>query len=103
MFEFERNGKFNLLKALLALSIDFSTFLINYMIKIIYFRLNLSKRENNRGLYLRKRFCRTTLISYLTYFLVKKMEFFQYLKSKHKIYILSRYVLIRICRPHLGK
>ena len=25
------------------------------------------------------------------------------LKSKHKIYIQSKNVLIRICRPHLGK
>ena len=28
---------------------------------------------------------------------------FQYLKSKHKIYILSKNILLRICRPHLGK
>ena len=26
-----------------------------------------------------------------------------FLKSKHKIYILSKNVLIRICRPHSGK
>ena len=28
---------------------------------------------------------------------------FQYLKSKHKIYILSKNFLLKICRPHLGK
>ena len=72
------------------------------MNKIIYFLPNLSKRKNDRRLYLRKRFYRTTLISYLTYF-GEKIEFFQYLKSKHKTYILSRNVLMRICRLHLGK
>ena len=80
VFEFKWNKKFNLLKALSPLRntfsswhsrsifcIHFSNFLINYMIKIIYFLLNISKRKNNRRLYLRKRFCRTKLISYLTY------------------------------------
>ena len=33
--------------------IHFSNFLLNYMIKIIYFLPNLSKRKNNRRLYLR--------------------------------------------------
>ena len=115
LFEFKWYRKFNLLKALSALRNTFSSwhsrsifcmhfcnFLINYMIKIIYFLPNLSKRKNNLRLYLRKRFSRTTLISYLTYF-GEKMEFFQYLKSKHKIYILSRNFSIRMCRPHLGK
>ena len=61
--------------------IHFSNFLINYMVKIIYFFSNLSKRKNNRRLYLRKRFCRTTLISYLTYF-GEKNRIFLILKIK---------------------
>ena len=48
--------------------IHFRNFLINYMIKIIYFLPNTSKRKNNRRLYLRKRVYKTTLISCLTYF-----------------------------------
>ena len=56
--------------------IHFSNFIINYMIKIIYFLSNLSKKKNNRELYLRKRFCGTTLISYLTFFRWKKSYFF---------------------------
>ena len=48
--------------------IYFSNFLINYMIKIISFLPNLSKRKNNRRLYLRKRLWTTTLTAYLTYF-----------------------------------
>ena len=39
------------------------------------------KRKNNRRLYLRKRFCRTTLISYLTYF-GEKNRIFSILKIK---------------------
>ena len=38
------------------------------MIEIIYFLPNISKKKKNRRLYLRKRFHRTPLISYLTYF-----------------------------------
>ena len=61
--------------------IHFSNFLINYMVKIIYFLPNLSKRKNTRRVYLRKRFCRTTLISYLTYF-GEKNRIFLILKIK---------------------
>ena len=63
--------------------IHFSNFLINYMIKIIYFLPYLSRRKNNRRLYLRKRFCRTTLIC-ISHILV--------------IYILWKNVAIQICR-----
>ena len=54
--------------------IDFCTFLINYIIKIIYFFPNISIKKNDRRLYLSKRFCILTLISYLTYF-GQKIEF----------------------------
>ena len=82
--------------------IHFCNFLINYMIQTIYFLPNISKSRNNRGLYLSKQFYTSTLLSYI---LVKKWNFgFSiYLKPKHKIYILSKKVLLRICRPHLGK
>ena len=39
------------------------------------------KKKNNRRLYLRKRFCRTTLILYLTYF-GEKNRIFLVLKIK---------------------
>ena len=36
------------------------------------------------------------------FFVKNKSFYFLYLKSKHKIYILSENVIMRICRPYLG-
>ena len=72
---------------------------------IIYFLSNISIRKNNRRLYLSKRFCISMFNPYL-HILVKKWNTWfsiVFLKSKHKIYILLKNDLMRICRPYLGK
>ena len=63
-------------KHILIMTLVFDrNFLINYMIKIIYFLPDISIRKNNRRLYLIERFFISTLVSYLIYF-GYKMEFF---------------------------
>ena len=59
---------------------NFYTSYPNWFFKT-YFLPNISKRKNNRRIYLRKRFCRTTLISYLTYF-GEKNRIFSILKIR---------------------
>ena len=56
-----------------------------------------------------KKFCKhssihfnAVFVSYM-YSLKNSIFDFKYFKSKHKIYILLKNVLMRICRPHLGK
>ena len=64
------------------------------MIKIINFLPNLLKWKNNRRLCLGKRFCRITLISYLTYLGSKKWNFY--------ILIMDEKVLV-LCEKLLPK
>ena len=96
--DFKWKRKINLFKAISALSNTFSSwnsrliscirfcnFLVNYTIKIIYFVPNISKRKNNHRLYSSK----------LIKILVEKLNSWfsiLFLKSKHKIYTLSKTV-----------
>ena len=70
--------------------IHFCKFVINDMIKIADF-IKANDFEFQR------------LLRILHILVKNRIIDFQYLKSKHKIYILSKNVLMRICKPHSGK
>ena len=67
------------------------------------FSFKYLKREKFHRLFLSKRFFILMLILYHIFWLKNGYFDFQYLKSKHKIYISSKNVLLSIYRSHLGK
>ena len=69
--------------------------LIYYIIWIVYFRLNLSKRKKIHRFYSSKRFCIWTLFSNLTYF-VLKIEFLN-LNCSFEVKKVKKYTSYKKC------